>query len=215
MQRVHGERDASILPRLAMVGMHLVGVLVATWLLASDPLSPRRVALLACAWIYFLRLLATGLWLLKRRVGWAEAFQVGPFLLVIQVSLAWLGARATAPWGPVDTLALVLYGLGSFLNTGSELQRKAWKSHAEHEGRLYTGGLFRLSMHINYFGDVVLFSGFALLTRSLWAWLIPAIMLAGFVFVHIPTLDKYLQSRYGDEFAEWQRRTKKLVPFVY
>jgi protein-S-isoprenylcysteine O-methyltransferase Ste14 len=212
---MHGEKDTSTLPRLAMVGMHLVGVLVATWLLASGTLTPRRVALLAFAWVYFARLLLTNLFLLKRKVGWEEAFQVGPFLLGIQVVLAWLGARSTAPWSALDAVAVVLYAVGSYLNTGSELQRKLWKSHPENEGHLYTGGLFRLSMHVNYFGDVVLFSGFALLTRSPWAWLVPVVMAAMFVLLHIPMLDRYLRGRYGDEFVEWERRTKKLVPFVY
>jgi steroid 5-alpha reductase family enzyme len=212
---MHGERDPSTLPRLAMVGMHLVGALLATGLLASAPLTPRRIALLACAWIYFARLLATSLVFLKRKVGWAEAFQVGPFLLLIQVVLAWLGARATEPWGGLDTLALVLYGTGSFLNTGSELQRMAWKSRPENQGHLYTAGLFRLSRHVNYLGDVVLFTGFALLTRSPWALLVPAVMAAGFVFLHIPTLDRYLRERYGEEYVQWTRRSKKLVPFVY
>jgi len=212
---MHGEKDPSTLPRLAMVGMHFVGVLVATGLLTSGPLTPRRIALLACAWIYFARLLATSLVFLKRKVGWAEAFQVGPFLLLIQVFLAWLGSRATEPWGVLDTLALVLYGVGSFLNTGSELQRMAWKARPENQGRLYTAGLFRLSRHVNYFGDVVLFTGFALLTRSPWALLVPAVMAAGFVFLHIPTLDRYLRERYAEDYVEWTRRSKKLVPFVY
>ena len=212
---MHGERDPATLPRLGMVAMHLVGVLVATGLLTAGPLTTRRIALLACAWIYFARVLATSLVFLKRKVGWAEAFQVGPFLLLIQVFLAWLGARTTAPWGAVDTLALVLYGLGSFLNSGSELQRMAWKARPENKGRLYTVGLFRLSRHVNYFGDVVLFTGFALLTRSPWAALVPAVMAAGFVFVHIPMLDRYLRERYEDEYVEWTRRSKKLVPFVY
>lgn len=212
---MHGEKDSSTLPRLAMIGMHLAGVLVATGLLTDGPLTPRRIALLVCAWIYFARVLATSLVFLKRKVGWAEAVQVGPFLFLIQVFLAWLGARASVPWGALDTLALVLYGVGSFLNSGSELQRMAWKARPENSGHLYTGGLFRLSRHVNYFGDVVLFTGFALLTRSPWALLVPVVMALMFVFLHIPTLDRYLRERYGDEYVEWTRRSKKLVPFLY
>lgn len=212
---MHGENDPSRLPRLAMVGMHFVGVVVATGILTAGPMTSRRIALLACAWIYFARLLATSLVFLKRRVGWDEAIQVGPFLLLIQVFLAWLGSRATEPWGAIDSVALALYAVGSFLNTGSELQRLAWKAHAENRGHLYTGGLFRLSRHVNYFGDVVLFSGFAILTRSPWAAVTPLLMAAMFVFLHIPTLDRYLRERYGSEYVEWTKRSKKLVPFVY
>jgi protein-S-isoprenylcysteine O-methyltransferase Ste14 len=212
---MHGDTDPSRLPRTAMVALHLVGVLIATALLTAGPMTPRRAALLACAWIYFARVVATSFVFLRRGVDWTEAWQVGPFLLIIQVALAWLGARATEPWGPVDTLALVLYGVGSFLNSGSELQRKAWKARPENQGHLYTGGLFRLSRHVNYFGDVVLFSGFAVLTRSPWAAAVPLLMAVMFVFLHVPSLDRYLRERYGSEYVEWTRHSKKLVPFIY
>ena len=212
---MHGDTDPSKLPRLVMVGLHLLGVLIATALLTAGPLTPRRLVLLAFAWFYFARVLATMFVFLKRGVDWTEALQVGPFLLIIQVALAWFGARATAPWGGLDTLAVLLYVVGSVLNTGSELQRKAWKARPENQGHLYTGGLFRLSRHVNYFGDVVLFTGFALLTRSPWALLVPALMAAMFVFLHIPLLDRYLRDRYGDEYVQWTTRSKKLVPFVY
>jgi protein-S-isoprenylcysteine O-methyltransferase Ste14 len=36
-----------------------------------------------------------------------------------------------------------------------------------------------------------------------------------FVFIIIPAHDAYLASRYGSEFEEYARRTKKLVPFLY
>lgn len=212
---MHGERGGSNGPRLVMNGLHLAGVLVGTGILASAPVTARDVVLLAFMWIYFLRLLASSFSFLQRKVGWDEAFQVGPFLLVIQVVMAWLGGRADAPLGPLDLMAVVLYALGSLINTGAELQRKRWKARPENAGRLYTGGVFRYTMHPNYQGDVLLFSGFALLTRSPWAWLVPALMAAMFVFLHIPTLDRYLRQRYGDDFVEWERRTSKLVPFVY
>ena len=54
-----------------------------------------------------------------------------------------------------------------------------------------------------------------MLTRSPWALLVPAVMAAGFVFLHIPTLDRYLRERYAEDYVEWTRRSKKLVPFVY
>jgi steroid 5-alpha reductase family enzyme len=119
------------------------------------------------------------------------------------------------PWRMIDWSGVGLYVLGSYFNTGSELQRRAWKAKPENKGRLYTKGLFSLSMHINYFGDALLFSGFALIASSMWAFILPVVMIAGFVFVHIPTLDRYLSQKYGEAFDEWARSTKKFVPFVY
>jgi protein-S-isoprenylcysteine O-methyltransferase Ste14 len=54
-----------------------------------------------------------------------------------------------------------------------------------------------------------------MLTRSWWAGTIPILMLLAFVFVHIPALDRHLREYYSTQFAEYQRTTKKLIPFVY
>ena len=70
-------------------------------------------------------------------------------------------------------------------------------------------------MHINYFGDTVLFIGWCMLTASLWALALPALMGASFIFYHIPGLDAYLAERYGAEFEEYAAETKKFVPFLY
>ena len=95
------------------------------------------------------------------------------------------------------------------------LQRKNWKTLPENQGQCYTGGLFKYSMHINYFGDSVSFTGWAVLTANGWALAMPALMTAMFIFVHIPGLDAYLAERYGASFEAYARRTKKFIPFVY
>jgi steroid 5-alpha reductase family enzyme len=115
----------------------------------------------------------------------------------------------------LDLLALVVYLAGSYFNTGSELGRYIWKQHPGHQGQLYTGGLFAYAVHINYFGDVLLFSGFALLTHRLIAFVIPLFMLCLFVFVNIPLLDAHLKQHYGPAFDAYARRTRKLIPFIY
>jgi len=212
---MHGEVDASRGPRTVIAAANVVGAGLASWLIFRDGVTPRDVALLVCAWVYVIRLFLTSFVLLRRGVGWSEAAQVGSFVLFLQGFLGFLGSRSGVPWRALDWIGVVAYVLGSYLNTGSELQRKLWKARPENKGHLYTQGLFSLSMHVNYFGDVVLFSGFALLTTSPWAFLLPVVMAAGFVFAHIPMLDGYLAKRYGDEFTQWASRTKKLVPFVY
>ena len=97
----------------------------------------------------------------------------------------------------------------------AEYRRHVWKLKEENKGRLYTDGLFRYSVHINYFGDVVLFTGFAMITHSLSMLVIPLIMTVNFVFNIIPLLDKYLEKKYGDAFREYLQKTKKLVPWIY
>ena len=53
-----------------------------------------------------------------------------------------------------------------------------------------------MSVHINYFGDIVLFTGLAIVTHSLSMLVIPLIMAVNFVFNIIPSLDRYLEKKY-------------------
>jgi len=100
----------------------------------------------------------------------------------------------------LDLVALILFFLGSFLNSFSEIQRKWWKADPANRGRCYSNGLFGYSMHINYFGDTVLFAGWCLFTSNFWVLGFPLLMGCAFVFFHIPGLDSYLAERYGEEF---------------
>ena len=212
---MHGQGQESRTPRVSMTLAHLAGVSIGGWFLAGDGFTLRETIVFGCGVIYFLRYLLTSFVLLQRAVRWPEVVQVGPFLFAVQGTFGYLASRSAIAWRWLDWVALVLFALGSFLNTASELERRRWKRAPQHKGRLYTQGLFSLSMHINYFGDTILFTGFALLAASPWALAIPLLMTCLFLTVHIPTLDRYLSEKYPTEFDEWAKRTKKFVPFVY
>jgi len=175
----------------------------------------RRILLLSFAIIYLLRLSATLFIFLKRRMSWQEATLISTVMSIIIIVLLYYGARQPSPLNGVDIIAIVLYLFGSYLNTFSEYQRHRWKKTSQNCGHLYTKGLFRFSMHINYFGDVILFTGFALVTHHLVLLLIPFMMMLNFIFVLIPSLDEYLENKYSTEFQAYARCTKKLIPFIY
>jgi protein-S-isoprenylcysteine O-methyltransferase Ste14 len=183
----------------------------------SDP--ARAGILLMCANLYFLRHGITLFYLLVRRVDWGEVLGLSVFILLFEVGLLLIGGGvfrdSPVPLSGLDVVAIILLVLGSWLNTGSEVQRKHWKADSSNKGHCYTQGFFGYSMHINYFGDVVLFTGWCLFTASLLTLILPIFMLGMFMFVHIPPLDKYLADRYGIEFETYRSKTKKLVPFVW
>ncbi|MFE7029796.1 methyltransferase family protein [Streptomyces sp. NPDC057621] len=217
---MYGGYDASTGPKILVTTCNALAVAAAGWFLsggtdAVDAEPLRRGLLFALSAIYLLRFVATTFVMLKRSMEWSEAATVGVWVVVIHGTMAYLGGTNSASVGVVTWLGILLYLVGSYLNTGSEYQRKVWKRAPEHKGKLYTEGLFKYSMHINYFGDVVLFTGFALVTGSLWALVIPVIMACMFSFMNIPMLDKYLAERYGTAFDEYAKKTAKLVPFVY
>lgn len=230
---VSREHAGSDREKIVFAGLHLAIFCLCAWLLfggwqaagrgagLSLTLSdmPRGLVLLACAGLYFARHLVTLFALLTRKVAMSEVVGLAVFIAVFEIGFLLLGAgafRDTAiPLGALDVAAVGLVLAGSYLNTWSELQRKWWKRDPSHRGRCYTGGLFKWSMHINYFGDTVLFTGWALLTHSLVALAVPGFMAASFVFFHIPALDAYLAERYGREFEAYAARTRKFIPLVY
>lgn len=236
MERTGGvsrEHDPSVAQKAVFWLLHLGVVAVCAWLTfggwsavgawagadwsLTDPLRAR--ILLGCAALYLVRHGITLFYLLERRVDWGEALGLAVFMALFEIGLLLVGGGAlrdhAVPLGLLDGLAFGLLAMGSFLNTGSEVQRKLWKRDPAHRGHCYTGGLFSLSMHVNFFGDVVLFSGWCLLTSALWTLLLPLFMLLMFAFVHVPSLDAYLADRYGAEFEAYAARTRRLIPFVW
>jgi protein-S-isoprenylcysteine O-methyltransferase Ste14 len=227
---MHGEYDRTVASRLLMTVIHAAAVAATAWLLLGGGLealrahwgtgwtlasSMRRGLLFAAAFIYFPRVLVTTFFTLNRKMGWGEAVLIAVWVLVIDLLFALLGGTNPHAMGLVTALGVVLYAVGSWLNSGSELQRKWWKQRPENAGHLYTEGLFRFAVHINYFGDELLFTGYALVTGRAWSLLVPLVMLAGFLFFNIPELDRHLRAHYGAEFDAYVRRTRSFVPFIY
>jgi protein-S-isoprenylcysteine O-methyltransferase Ste14 len=70
-------------------------------------------------------------------------------------------------------------------------------------------------MHINYFGDILWVTGYALVSRNPWATLVPLGLFCFFAFYNAPKLDEYSRRRYGLEFEAYRKRTAKLIPLLY
>jgi len=175
----------------------------------------RQVIVISCLLFYILRLFITIFVFLKRKFVWGEAIIVAGLMSFALFSLAHIGGSSTVEINLLDYSGIVLFLIGSWMNTQSEYTRHIWKQNKDHKGKLYTQGLFKYSMHINYFGDILLFTGLTLIAQSFSLLIIPIAMALNFIFFVIPRLDKYLATKYGDEFNEYASRTKKLITGIY
>jgi protein-S-isoprenylcysteine O-methyltransferase Ste14 len=217
-----GEQSPSAGPKAAIIAWYLLCGAAAAWLTLLAPVATerpgsagRQVALLACVVIYVARAAHTLLVFVKRKIPWWEASWGGSIIGVVLFFFLLGGLRAPEPMGPLDLVGILVYLAGSYLGTASEHQRHVWKARPENKGHIYTQGLFRHSRHINYFGDLLLFAGLALLTRQAWTGIVPLAMGLNFVFVIIPAHDAYLTAHYGGEFEQYAGRTPRLVPLLY
>ena len=177
--------------------------------------ATRRLVLWLVGFLFWLRMVLAGLYILRRRFGWDEFWPVLFACTVYQLGFAAVGTVRPEPLGTLDALGIGLFLLGSFLNTCSELQRKRFKDQPQNQGKLYTGGLFRRVRHVNYLGDSLWALGWAVLTANLWSLIVPLLLTAGFIFYFIPTLSRHLRSKYGGSYDDWLRKSWALIPLVY
>jgi len=217
-----GEKSPSRGPKVAIISWYFFCGAGAVWLTFSTPMElnragnpGRQVALLVCVAIYVARAAQTLFVFVKRKIPWWEAAWGGGLIGCVLFFFLLGGLRAPQPIGPGDLTGILLYIAGSYIGTASEHSRHVWKARPANRGRLYTEGLFRYSRHINYFGDLLLFGGCAVLTRQPWTGIVPLAMGLNFVLMIIPAHDAYLAARYGSEFNDYARRTSKLVPLLY
>jgi protein-S-isoprenylcysteine O-methyltransferase Ste14 len=175
----------------------------------------RRIIIASCLIVYFVRLQVTVWVFQKRKWTWLETITITVLMSFVLYAFAKVGGNNKQVVGIVEVVGILLYLSGSYINTHSEYYRHIWKLKEKNSGRLYTEGLFSLSMHINYFGDIVLFTGFAMITHRFSMLVIPSIMTLNFVFIIIPSLDRYLEEKYGAEFRDYAQKTKKLIPWIY
>lgn len=212
----------SIGSKFMILLMLVLAIGIATWLIFFNPETAatngnlyRQIILIMCGIIYLIRLVFTMFVFLKRRLFWPEALPISVLMSLVLYGFIYIGGIKAQPLNIMDLTGMVLFLTGSYINTFSELKRHRWKSRPQNQGHLYTGGLFKRIRHINYFGDIVLFFGFALITQDMRALYVPLFMALNFVFILIPAKEAYLKDKYGEEFEEYSQRSKKLIPMIY
>ncbi|HYG37502.1 MAG TPA: DUF1295 domain-containing protein [Cytophagales bacterium] len=193
------------------------GEIILSWFGMKDAagLIERRWIVFAFSIIVFIRLGFMMIYLLKRKIPWEESLSVPMAFALYYIGFALLVLPTNKPLDFIDYLGILLFAFGSFINSYSELQRHFWKKHPENKGKLYTEGWFKYSMHINYFGDLLWVTAYAIITRNWYSALIPIFLFCLFAFYNIPMLDKYLAGKYGKQFEEYKQKTRKFLPFVY
>ena len=175
----------------------------------------RRCCLWAFGVMMYIRMNLTTFHLLKRKINIDEFFGVIIAYVTYQIGFVLLGGWNTTGFGMLDYLGILLFIIGSYLNTYSEFQRRRFKKDPNNKGKLYTLGLFQFARHINYFGDMCWVIGWAIVTHNIWSIFIPILLTLGFIFLFIPELSRYLETNYADEYLDWKKETKKLIPFIY
>ncbi len=227
---LYGQKSKSIPQKIVIHILEVGFILISWWILFgnggvwverhlhiqnSEVFPERRIILFSFNVIIFLRLAYTMFFLVKRKIPWEESISVPVAFALYYVGFSLFVMPEALPVGPIAYIAIGLFFIGCLLNTGGEILRDRWKKRPENKGILYTGGFFGYSRHINYFGDILWVSAFALLTRNWYSVSIVVFLFCFFAFYNAPMLDDHLKKKYGEDYEKYAEKTKMLVPFIY
>ena len=138
-------------------------------------------------------------------------------------ALAAITGGHRAPLGVLDAIGLAMWSVGFAIEAVADQQKRRFKSRPENAGRFIATGLWAWSRHPNYFGEILLWTGVALVALpALEGWQL--VTLASPLFVTflitrvsgVPLLEQRADARWGDdpEYRAYKARTPVLVPVV-
>lgn len=139
--------------------------------------------------------------------------------LTLCAALAAITTLTPTALGPLDGLGIAVWSVGFAIEVVADRQKSEFR--AEHPGHYVHTGLWSWSRHPNYFGEIVLWIGVALIAASTlrgWQW----VSMISPVFVTllltrvsgIPLLEKRADERWGDResYQRYKAKTPALIP---
>jgi steroid 5-alpha reductase family enzyme len=142
-------------------------------------------------------------------------------LLTAAAALAVITGGIREPLGAVGIAGIAVWAIGFVIEIVADWQKSKFKADPENEGKFVKEGLWAWSRHPNYFGEIVLWTGMAILAVPVlqgwqWATLISPLFVTILLtrISGIPPLEDKADKRWGDEeeYKEYKRKTPVLIP---
>ena len=212
---------------------YITVIAVAVWL--SQPLDLRSAIVAGMVLVWSIRL-ASFLFLRISRAGKDSRFDTMKHrpvrfflawtlqglwvLLTAACALAIITGGNREPLGIIGYIGIGVWTIGMLIEITADRQKSAFRADPANEGRFINTGLWAWSRHPNYFGEIVLWTGMAIIAIPVlqgwqWATLISPV----FVFLlltrvsGVPLLEAAADERWGgqEDYEEYKRATSVLV----
>jgi len=142
-------------------------------------------------------------------------------VLTLSCALAAMTSATLRPMGGFAAVGTVLWAIGFAIEVVSDRQKRVFRADPTNEGRFITTGLWAWSRHPNYFGEILLWLGVAVVALPVLQGAQLATLISP-VFVYllltrvsgVPMLESRGKKRWGEdpEYRAYKARTPVLLP---
>lgn len=233
-----GMRDAGVIDFFWGPGFVVVGLLTAG---LHGPISAAQVVFIAAVIVWAARLTIhlgrrtlsaeaeDGRYRAMREAGGASYWWTSLFkVFLLQALVLWIvalpvhmamrdiggGPVAMIPYG----IGLAIFGVGLAIEWTADVQMARAKTASTdgHEAGIIDTGLWGISRHPNYLGEIILWWGLGIsasaMVGSLWPLAGPAILTAVMLAITLPLTEQHMLKSRGALFEAYKRRVPALVP---
>jgi len=141
--------------------------------------------------------------------------------ITLAAALAAITTTVRKGFGVLAIIGLLVWLAGFGLEVTADLQKSRFRADAANSGTFIRSGLWAWSRHPNYFGEITLWIGVALIAVPVlhgWQWV--TLVSPVFVFLlltrvsGVPLLEKRADERWGtqNDYKAYKARTPALVP---
>ena len=141
--------------------------------------------------------------------------------LTAGAAFAAIASEENPDLGLIGAIGLVIWMLGFALEVAADSQKTAFKNDPKNEGKFINVGLWSWSRHPNYFGEIMLWTGIAILAfPALSGWQYLTLISPLFVFTlltrvsGLPMLERRADKRWGGQadYEAYKAATPVLIP---
>ena len=137
---------------------------------------------------------------------WTKTFLIYGIILVLGV----------VEWGEIDVYAILRFGLGGALFlignviVWREVFRFGYDQTSGRQGKLIISGFYKYSRNPQYVGDIMLLTGWAIISSAPYAIVLVGLVCATLVLAPFAE-EPWLETTYGSRYLEYKARVRRFL----